>query len=105
MEDGIYAVDKSARMHRIASSLVLGVWLVLAFLSGGIGPAIKTFLFYLLPLFCIWFPDAMAQYTGVVVGRGRHIDQPSNPTFLKYGGWFVLLLVPLLIMLIFSVSK
>ena len=105
MEDGIYAVDKSARAHRVVSAIVLGVWVTLGFLGGGFAPAIKTFFYYMLPMFCIWFPDTMAQYGGVVLGRGRHIDQPSHPTFLKYAGWFVLLIVPLLIMLLFSSVK
>ena len=102
MYDGIYAIDKSARIHRIASACVLSVWLVLAFLAGGFESSLRSFLFYLLPIFCIWFPDAMAQFTGVVLGRGRYIDQPSHPTFLRYVGWFVLVVIPLLLMLIFS---
>lgn len=102
MDDGIYAIDKSARIHRIASACVLSVWLVLAFLAGGFGSSLRTFLFYLLPIFCIWFPDTMGQYTGVVLGRGRYIDQPSHPTFLRYGGWFVLVVVPLILMRILS---
>ena len=102
MDDGTYTKDKSTKIHRIVSACVLSVWLVLAFLAGGLASAMSSFLYYLLPIFCIWFPDVLAKYKGVVLGRGWQIDQPSHPTFLRYGGWFVLLVVPLLLMLIFS---
>jgi hypothetical protein len=36
----------------------------------------------------------MSEYSGVILGRGRHIDTPSHPFFLRWTGWFLLLIVP-----------
>jgi hypothetical protein len=52
--------------------------------------ALKMLLGMLLPLACIWFPDAMGDYAG-----GR-ITSPSHPSFDWFFGW-VLLLLPMLI--------
>jgi hypothetical protein len=100
MHDGIYARDKSALVHRITSFCVWSAWAVITFIDRGFGVAVQTCLFYLLPLFCIWFPESMSRYTGIMLGNGRHIDQPSHPTFLRYAGWFVLILVPIARLLI-----
>jgi hypothetical protein len=93
--EGEYAVDKGQRAHRIASGVVYAVWIGLSFCTNGPGPAFKTAACYLLPMACIWFPDAMASYSGVMWGRGRLIEERSHPVFLRWGGWFLLLLVPL----------
>jgi hypothetical protein len=96
--EGDYAVDPGQRAHRIASGIVYAGWILLAWHSRGLGQAFKTAAFYLLPMACIWFPDAMASYTGVLWGRGRVIDERSHPRFLRWGGWFLLLLVPVALM-------
>ena len=103
--EGEYAVDTSQRAHRIASGIVYAVWIGLALHSRGLGQAFKTAAYYLLPMSCIWFSDAMASYTGVFWGRGRAIDAPSNPTFLRWGGWFLLFFVPIFILTLFVLSR
>ena len=103
--EGEYAVDKSQRAHRIASGIVFAVWIGLAFYTRGMGQAFKTAAYYLLPMSCIWFSDAMAGYTGVFLGRGRVIDERSHPTFLRWGGWFLLLFVPLFLLALFARNK
>lgn len=103
--EGEYAVDKRQRAHRIASGVVCAVWIGLAFHTGGLGQAFKTAAYFLLPMACIWFSEAMASYTGVMWGRGRFIDQRSHPTFLRWGGWFLLLVVPLILILIFAINR
>jgi len=103
--EGEYGVDRSQSAHRIASGIVFAVWIGLAFYSRGLGQAFKTAAYYLLPMSCIWFSDAMAAYTGVLWGRGRPIDEPSNPKFLRWGGWFLLLCVPVFLLIMFALSK
>lgn len=103
--EGEYAVDKSQRAHRIASGLVFAIWIGLAFYKSGLGQAFKTAGAYLLPMSCIWFSEAMAGYTGVLWGRGRPIDERSHPTFLRWGGWFLLLFVPLFLLVLFVLNK
>lgn len=102
--EGEYAVDKRQRAHRIASGMVYVFWIGLTLYTAGLGQAFRTAGFYLLPVACIWFSDAMASYTGVIGGGGRLVGERSHPVFLRWGGWFLLLAVPLafLAMLIFN---
>jgi CDP-diglyceride synthetase len=100
-----YAVDKVQMTHRTASGTVFSCWFFLAFFTQGLGQAFKTAAYYLLPLSCIWFSDSMVSYTGVMWGRGRYVDSPSDPVFLRLGGWFLLLIVPLFLMLIFAMNR
>ena len=93
--EGEYAIDKSQRAHRFASGVVYSAWIALSFHTNGLGQAFKTAACFLLPMACIWFSDAMASYTGVMWGRGRLIEERSHPVFLRWGAWFLLLLVPL----------
>jgi|GEM_PF-3850901 len=106
MEEGPeYAVDEKQRIHRIASGIVFACWVLLALHAHGLAQAFRTAVYYMLPLSCIWFPDAMASYSGVVLGRGRYIDTPSHPVFLRWAGWFLLLIVPLFLLLLFALNK
>jgi CDP-diglyceride synthetase len=103
--EGEYAVDKNQRAHRIASGIVYAVWIVLSLYTNGLGQAFKTAAYYLLPMACIWFSDAMASYTGVMLGGGRLLDERSHPVFLRWGGWFLLLLVPLVLVVMFALNR
>jgi hypothetical protein len=103
--EGEYAVDKVARAHRIASGVVCAVWILLSFDRHGLGPAFRTAAYYLLPMACIWFPDAMASYTGVIWGMGRYVTERSHPLFIRWAGWFLLLIVPLIFMAIVVLSR
>ncbi|MGB1130015.1 MAG: hypothetical protein ACPG4K_08190 [Haloferula sp.] len=95
--EGEYAVCKGQRAHRFASALVYLIWIALVFSTGGLGHAFKAAAYYLLPMACIWFPDAMGNYTGALWARGPLVDERSHPTFLRWAGWFLLLVVPILI--------
>jgi uncharacterized membrane protein YoaT (DUF817 family) len=103
--EGEYAVDKSQRAHRIASGIVFVAWIVLAFYTSDLGRSFKAAAYFLLPTACIWFPDAMASYTGVLWGRGRFVGTRSHPTFVRWAGWFLLLIVPLILMAIFAMIR
>jgi CDP-diglyceride synthetase len=102
--EGEYAVDGRQRAHRAASGIVYAVWIGLTFYRSGVGEAFKTAAYFLLPISCIWFSESMASYTGVMWGKGRLIGERSHPTFLRWGGWF-LLLVPLFLMLMAIVRR
>jgi uncharacterized membrane protein YoaT (DUF817 family) len=102
--EGDYAADGRQFVHRVASGIIYVVWIGLTFHRSGLGEAFKTAAYFLLPLSCIWFSEAMASYTGVMWGSGRFIEERSHPTFLRWGGWF-LLLVPLFWMVVAAVHK
>ena len=101
MSDGIYQSDRATFWHRVVSGAVFVVWLLLGYTNGGLQGMLRAFLFFLLPIYCIWFPEAMGQYKGAFLGRGRAIDEASHPAFLRYAAWFLLLGVPLICWLLF----
>ena len=76
-------------------SRLLSLFIVLAYVIGtgvmaGTLLALKTLLGMLLPLSCVWFPDAMGDHVG-----GR-ITSTSPLSFVWFFGW-VLLLLPMII--------
>lgn len=103
--EGEYAVDRRQRVHRIVAGVVYVTWIGLTFYKSGLGQAFRTASYYLLPLVCIWFSEAMASYTGVIGGRGRFVEERSHPIFLRWGGWFLLLIVPLILMTMFAFAR
>jgi len=88
-----YAVDPADRIHRIASVCVLAVLIGLGWHRNGIRGAIGIFRFEVLPMACIWFPEALENMKNYRGGFGR-FDFPSPARFLRWAGWFVLLVVP-----------
>lgn len=100
--EGEYAVDKWERAHRITSGIVWGVWVGLALYTHGPVLAFRIAVFYLVPMTCIWLPEAMASYTRFPWSR---IDERSHPTFLRWGGWFLLLFVPVFFLILFALNK
>lgn len=94
MNEPEYAVDKVQRAHRIASACVYFTWLVVAYFDGGF---VKSFLvsrMLIIPVLCIWFSSAMAMFTNA------KITEPSHPMFLRWAGWFVLLVVPVFLAIV-----
>jgi Mg2+/citrate symporter len=70
---------------------MLSVFLVVAYVIGagwlvGLISAFKMLAAMLVPLACVWFPEAMSDYT---VG---HITRSSPPSFVWFFGWMILLL-------------
>ena len=103
--EGEYAVDRGLRAHRIASGVVYAAWIGLSLYTTGLGQAFKTAAFYLIPTACIWFSDAMASYTGVMLSGGRFVDERSHPVFLRWGGWFLLFFAPVVTIAIFALNR
>lgn len=91
--EGEYAVDKKQRWHRGLSLAALVILFLAIWHLRSLPYAIRAACGMCLPMVCIWFPHVMSRYNGFVIGRGRHIDQPSHPIFLRWAGWFLLLAV------------
>lgn len=102
--EGEYAVDKGQRAHRIASAVVLAIWIGLAFHKNGLEQAFKTAAYFLLPMACIWYSDVLAAYTGSM-GSTSFVDERSHPVLLRWAGWLVLLVVPLVLMVMFALNR
>jgi hypothetical protein len=78
--------------NRIISALVAISYLVIAFMTRGGEGACKMALFLILPIFCIWFSDAMGGYTGFLPLGDYPITQKSPGILVSIMGWIVLLL-------------
>ncbi len=76
--------------NRILSGVLAGIYLILAFVGGGIEAALRILLYLLLPLACIWFGDEMGDYTGIV--RGQGITKSSPGWLVRILGWLLLLM-------------
>jgi len=99
MRKAEYAIDLRERIHRIAAVTLWIVYIVVSGIKGGAVSALITASWFLLPLFCICFPNAMGAYRGIFLAHGRHINQQSHPLFVRWAGWFLHAGVPFLLWL------
>lgn len=76
--------------NRALSALVAGIYLVAAYSHGGGELAWKIGVGLILPLACIWFADAMGDYTGPTSSVAITSQTPG--WLVCFGGWLVLLL-------------
>jgi hypothetical protein len=88
--------------NKIISTLVAVSYLVVAFLASGGKGVFGVVLFLILPMFCIWFSDAMGGYTGFFP-IGDSITQQSPGILVRILGW-VLLLLPIMFGIIFYIE-
>jgi hypothetical protein len=77
--------DRRGRLHRVASGLVAGASVLLAYGFFGTWPACQTGLQVLLPLACIWFAGEMGAYAS------KYSAAEAVPGILiRWCGWFLL---------------
>ena len=89
-------------ISRIAS-LVITLPIMIGGIIGGITeegfePVVLAPLILLLPLALIWFPEAIGSATGYL-GHGK-IDVETPPFLVATAGWFFLVGIPLIVMLL-----
>ena len=84
---------------KLASGAIGVVYVIASALFLGPADALQTVIFLVLPLFMIWMPEMMGQYTGWGVLQGRPIMKQSPIGLVKVFGWIVLFL-PVVLMLI-----
>jgi hypothetical protein len=90
-------------LNRGLSLLVAVLYLAAAYLYGSGLDAAKVAVALLLPMGCIWFPEALGQYTGTM---RLHAITASTPAFLVCaGGWLLLVGLPLAAYLIMKTSE
>lgn len=102
MKDGVFSIGKVEKAHRILSVGMLCVLAAFTFSTSGFQASIGVLMVFALPIACIWFPEELSELTGMHVGRGWVIDEKSNPKMLRWGGWFLLVVVPVLMKTITS---
>jgi hypothetical protein len=84
--------------HRTISFFVACLYLALALLVGGLEAVLRTLMFLVLPLACIWFSDTLGGGTGLTFGGG-YITKPSPGFVVRFLGW-VLLAMPVIAVLL-----
>ncbi len=80
------------RSRLLSSAIALGYLLLDIGFNASVASAFSLLLSLLLPMACIWFPDAMGNLKGVSFGLGRPKITHSTPDdFVAIGGWLLLL--------------
>lgn len=78
--------------NRILSALLAIIYIICAYAAGGGEASCKVIIFLIFPLGCIWFSQAMGDYTGPTTSMP--ITQASPGLMVCILGW-VLLLLPI----------
>jgi hypothetical protein len=78
----------------MSTSRILSLIIALTYVTVGVqadvfGTGIRLALFSLIPCACIWFPEAMGDYTGDVL---TNITKTSPASFVFVLGWIILLI-------------
>jgi hypothetical protein len=89
--DDEYLIPPKRRWSRVLSASIAVAYVVGAYLNADIKTTIEVCMFCVLPLGCIWFPQALGDYVGFV-GSGRFITAASPAGGIAFMGWVLLLL-------------
>lgn len=78
---------------RLLSGIVAVEYIVVALLAtGSLQSLLSLIAFLLLPMVCIWFPDAMGNLKGIRLGLPRPMITDTTPgDIVAIGGWLLLL--------------
>lgn len=77
-------------------------YLIVAYIYAGAGTTLKLAALLLFPCACIWFPEALGNYTGFMSWQA--ITERTPAVFVAAAGWFLLVGVPLIVYAIFASS-
>ena len=86
---------------RIISGIMAVGYLVVAFLADGMEGTLKCAAYLILPLACIWFSEAMGDYTGWNFGTRPAISEATPGCVIAFGGWLLLLLPNILGLIVY----
>jgi hypothetical protein len=90
----MFADDVPPATSRLVSGVVAVVYVAGGVVMGGPVTGLRMLAFCLIPLGCIWFPEAMGDFVG------GSINASSPASFVAILGWIVLLLPVLALLLI-----
>ncbi len=84
---------------RIISGAIAIAYLIGAYTLADVETTFRLGIFLIFPLACIWFSDAMGQYTGLNFLTRPAITKSTPGWLIAFGGW-ILLFLPIVIGLI-----
>ena len=84
-------------LGRVISLVIAGIYLIVTLLLGKEYDWLKTALFVILPLACIWFGEELGEYEGpsMLIQTGWMRKTPG--CFIRFIGWIFLLAVGLML--------
>jgi hypothetical protein len=89
-------------LNRAVSLLIALLYLAVAYKHGGGETTLKLAMALLFPLACIWFPQPLGEYAGIIRGQ---VMTSATPAFLVCaGGWLVLVGAPLIAYALFATT-
>ncbi|MCA9173998.1 MAG: zf-TFIIB domain-containing protein [Planctomycetales bacterium] len=98
MADEMLAANKLQFARRLLRSRLLsgivaiGYLLFIVLATGSLQSVLSLLLGLMLPMVCIWFPDAMGNLKGISLGFARPMITETTPgDFVAIGGWLLLL--------------
>jgi Zn-finger nucleic acid-binding protein len=89
---------------RVLSGTMAIIYLVISGVTGDLAAFVKTAMFLILPIACIWYADAIGGYTGLMSFPRPAITQQTPGFAIALGGW-ILLLMPIVAVVIFAISR
>jgi hypothetical protein len=81
-----YARSDASPIELGAALVVVAVWVGMTFWNAGVGYALRSLAFYLLPLLCIWKPDVLGGI-GARIDPFTKIDAPTPARIVRVCGW------------------
>jgi hypothetical protein len=94
MNDADYAVDIARRRECIAAIIVVVIGTIFAYYVKDLRWAVRSTIACILPLACIWFPDAMSRFKGPAPGQSYFATEASHPKIIRFASWFFIVLIP-----------
>jgi hypothetical protein len=82
----MFAEDEPRAVSRFVSAAVALAYVVAGIRMGWAITGLRMFAFCLIPLGCIWFPEALGDYVG------NNVTASSPPMLVYLLGWVILLL-------------
>ena len=93
----------AAFFNRGLSAIIALTYIAAAYIHGGAPDTARVVAALLLPMACIWFPEALGEYAGTM---RLHAITASTPAFLVCaGGWLLLVGVPLIAYFVMQASE
>ena len=94
MDGGKYAPEVTASREKIAASLLVALWIGIAYHTGGLPDAIWAIRLFIFPLALIWIPDLMARLTNEPSRKHGAPTAPVAAKGLRIVAWFLILGIP-----------
>ena len=95
MRDGDYKKLPLISPERLVATILVGLWVGIAYAIGGLALAVRAFLIFMVPLTMVWLPDLLARIAVRDDHWARDFSPPVSGSIVRTVAWLVILGVPL----------